>query len=461
MKLLSSGIPIITKNPKRNLLTDGINYHLQWTDLSNTTETHILTTDADLKEVIRRTRNYNNAIRIQVIDGKMKDNTRSTLTQIIDVIEKGGKYTTSRIPLHSDIDTDRNTLVRIPPENIRQIDLMQWLMEGKGKNEEIEVKVYEGHGHDRKLTRAWIPRPAAYITDGIGVGSGGSSSRFSSSSGIGYESTVGMFGTPIGAVSGMKKALTEYESHNKRIPKIVSIEGNIGAGKSTLIQALRERYIQGKDRIIVILEEPVEIWNTVEEDGETLLEKFYKDPVKHGFTLQTMIYTTVYNQINNAIKEYPKAEVIVCERSLQSSKYVFSEMLHYQGKMNLTEGLVYDMLYNDPRTEMALSQGMIYLQVKPETCLERIRSRNRKGEENITLEYLKLCQSYHSDMFQLTNIKAEVINGEYEETNVNLATNIGLTMAFIEKHRKGRALEDPNSTSHKKRRFLSSTDEQS
>jgi deoxyadenosine/deoxycytidine kinase len=88
----------------------------------------------------------------------------------------------------------------------------------------------------------------------------------------------------------MKKALTEYEIHNKRIPKIVSIEGNIGAGKSTLIQALRERYIQGKYRIIVILEEPVEIWNTVEEDGETLLEKFYKDPVKHGFTLQTMIY---------------------------------------------------------------------------------------------------------------------------------------------------------------------------
>jgi hypothetical protein len=73
-------------------------------------------------------------------------------------------------------------------------------MEGKGKNEEIEVKVYEGHGHDRKLTRAWIPRPAAYVTDGIGVGSSGSPSRFSSSSGIGYESTVGMFGTPIGAV---------------------------------------------------------------------------------------------------------------------------------------------------------------------------------------------------------------------------------------------------------------------
>jgi len=396
-----------------------------------------------------------------VIDGKIGDDTRSTLTQIIDVIEKGGKYTTNRIPLYSDIDTDRNTLVRIPPENIRQIDLMQWLMEGKGKNEEIEVKVYEGHGYDRKLTRAWIPRPAAYVTDGIGVGSGGSSSRFSSSSGIGYESTVGMFGTPIGAMSGMKKALTEYESHNKRIPKVVSIEGNIGAGKSTLIQALRERYIQGKDRIIVILEEPVEIWNTVEEDGETLLEKFYKDPVKHGFTLQTMIYTTVYNQINNAIKEFPKAEVIVCERSLQSSKHVFSEMLHHQGKMNLTEGLVYDMLYNDPRTEIALSQGMIYLQVKPETCLERIRSRNRSGEENITLDYLKLCQSYHSDMFKLTNIKAEVINGEYEETNINLATNIGLTMAFIEKHRKGRASEDPNSTSHKKRRLLTSTTEQS
>jgi deoxyadenosine/deoxycytidine kinase len=385
----------------------------------------------------------------------VEENTISTLTQIVDVIEKGGMYTTSEIPLHSKMDTGRNTLVKVPHENTRQLDLMQWIMGGKGDCEEIEVKIYEGHGRERKLTRAWIPRPAAYVTRSASAGSGGSSSGFSSSSGIGYDSTIGMFGSPMGAVSGMKKALTEYENHNRRIPKVVSIEGNIGAGKSTLIKALRDKYVQGKDRIIVVLEEPIEIWDTVEEDGETLLEKFYKDPIKHSFTLQTMIYTTVYNQINNAIKEFPKAEVIVCERSLQSSKYVFSEMLHHQGKMSLTEGLVYDMLYNDSKTEIALSQGMIYLQVKPEVCLERIQIRNRVGEDNITLDYLTLCQSYHSDMFRLTNIKPEVINGEYEDSKTNLATNIGLCMAFIEKHRKGRAMEDPNSNSHKKRRMSS------
>ena len=458
MKLLSNGIPIITKNHRSNLLTDGINYRLQWTDLNPSKETHILTSDADLKEVIRRMRNYNKEIYIQVIDGKMEENTISTLTQIVDIIEKGGIYTTSEIPLHSKRDTGRNTLVDVPPENIRQLDLIQWIMERKGEREEIEVKVYVGHGRDRKLTRAWIPRPAAYVTEGTGVGSGGpSSSKFSSSSGIGYDSNMGKSGgSQPGAISGMKKALTEYENDNRRGPKIVSIEGNIGAGKSTLIRALKDRYIQGKDCIIVILEEPVEVWNTVEEDGETLLEKFYKDPVKYGFTVQTMIYTTVYNQIINAIKEFPKAEVIVCERSLQSSKFVFSEMLHHQGKMNLAEGLVYNMLYDDPRTESALSKGMLYLKTEPETCLERIRVRNRSGEENITLDYLRLCHSYHSDMFHLTDIKPETINGNNEGTEMNLTMNISSAMTFIEKHRKVRSMEDPNSNSHKKRRMLGS-----
>jgi deoxyadenosine/deoxycytidine kinase len=267
---------------------------------------------------------------------------------------------------------------------------------------------------------------------------------------------MGKLGSPFGAISGMKKAITEYENDNRRSPKIVSIEGNIGAGKSTLIRALKDRYTQGKERIVVILEEPVEVWNTVEEDGVTLLDKFYNDPVKYSFTLQTMIYTTVYNQILQAIKEFPKAEVIVCERSIQSSKYVFAEMLQSQGNMDLTESLVLNMLYDDPRTELALSKGMLYLKTEPEICLERIRKRSREGEQKITLDYLKLCESYYSYMFNLTYIRPDTINGNIEDTDTNLATNIGLAMTFIEKHRRVRIREDPNSNSLYKRKRKSS-----
>jgi hypothetical protein len=253
MKLLRTGIPIITKNHTSNILTDGMNYQLQWTDPKSPGETHNVTTDGELKEIIRRMKNTNKDISIQVVDGEISNNITSTLTQLVDIIEKGGKYITKEIPLQFEKDESRRALVKVPPENLRQIDLMQWIMEGKGKREEIEVKVYEGHGGDRKLTRAWLPRPASYVTVGMGGGRGGSSSRFSSSSGIGYESTMGKLGSPFGAVSGMKKAITEYENDNRRSPKIVSIEGNIGAGKSTLIRALKDRYTQGKDRIVVIL----------------------------------------------------------------------------------------------------------------------------------------------------------------------------------------------------------------
>jgi deoxyadenosine/deoxycytidine kinase len=164
----------------------------------------------------------------------------------------------------------------------------------------------------------------------------------------------------------------------------------------------------------------------------------------------------VYNQILQAIKEFPKAEVIVCERSIQSSKYVFAEMLQSQGNMDLTESLVLNMLYDDPRTELALSKGMLYLKTEPEICLERIRKRSREGEQKITLDYLKLCESYYSYMFNLTYIRPDTINGNIEDTDTNLATNIGLAMTFIEKHRRVRIREDPNSNSLYKRKRESS-----
>ena len=37
----------------------------------------------------------------------------------------------------------------------------------------------------------------------------------------------------------------------------------------------------------------------------------------------------------------------------------------------------------------------IYLKTSPEICLQRIKKRGRKGENNITLEYLKSCHEYH------------------------------------------------------------------
>ena len=87
-------------------------------------------------------------------------------------------------------------------------------------------------------------------------------------------------------------------------------------------------------------------------------------------------------------------KTILMERSLFTDRYVFAKMLYHDDKIEDIEYQIYikwfEHFMNDiPEIEF------IYLDIPAETCLERIRQRNRKGEESITLEYLTMCEEYH------------------------------------------------------------------
>ena len=61
---------------------------------------------------------------------------------------------------------------------------------------------------------------------------------------------------------------------------ILSIEGNIGSGKSTLMEELKKAYENNPN--IVFLKEPVDEWNNIcDKDGNTMLSKFYADQKKY------------------------------------------------------------------------------------------------------------------------------------------------------------------------------------
>ena len=60
---------------------------------------------------------------------------------------------------------------------------------------------------------------------------------------------------------------------------IYSIDGNIGSGKSTIVESLKnkfkENYLSNDKVDFVFVDEPVDIWQTVtDESGENILEKF-------------------------------------------------------------------------------------------------------------------------------------------------------------------------------------------
>ena len=184
--------------------------------------------------------------------------------------------------------------------------------------------------------------------------------------------------------------------------EIVSIEGNIGSGKSTLLANLK-KYFKNNDSII-FLKEPVDEWSKIkDENGTTILEKFYADQEKYSFSFQMMAYISRLKLLKDTIKDIQlnhihchskEKYVIITERSLYTDKMVFAKMLYDSGKIEHINYQIYLNWFNTFADEFPVDK-IIYVRTNPEICHQRISTRNRDGEDNIPLEYLESCNIYH------------------------------------------------------------------
>jgi deoxyguanosine kinase len=187
--------------------------------------------------------------------------------------------------------------------------------------------------------------------------------------------------------------------------QLISIEGNIGSGKSTLLKILKEN-TNNNDSNIIFLPEPVDEWsNFKDENGVTVLEKFYKDPKTYAFPFQSMAFTTRYNIVKNVIKNIDNNNdnintCIITERCLLTDKYVFAKMLYDDKCIENINYQIYNSWFTDLLSEEYIPTKIIYVNTEPSLCNERIKLRHRLGEDNIPLDYLENCNIYHNDYIE-------------------------------------------------------------
>lgn len=175
-------------------------------------------------------------------------------------------------------------------------------------------------------------------------------------------------------------------------PILISVEGNIGSGKSTLVETLKTVFENRND--IHFLDEPVEEWNLIKDtDGKNIIEKYYENQEKYAFQFQMMAYISRISLLRNALRN-DKIKIIVTERSIFTDLNVFAQMLYDDKKISEIEFSIYKKWFNEFIQDVP-KLNIIYLKTNPDIALERVNKRNRPGEV-ISIDYLDRCNQYHN-----------------------------------------------------------------
>ena len=196
--------------------------------------------------------------------------------------------------------------------------------------------------------------------------------------------------------------------------QIITIEGNIGSGKSTLLENLFNHY--HNDSSVVFLKEPVNEWEKIRDsDGTTMLQKFYADQKKYSFSFQMMAYITRLVEFKTSIEQNPDATTFFTERSLYTDKNVFAKMLYDMGNIEDVNYQIYTQWFDAFAKDYSIN-NVIYVRTVPRICYHRIYLRSRVGEEDIPLDYLEKCHTYHEAMIHrdFADIDILTIDGDVD-----------------------------------------------
>lgn len=174
----------------------------------------------------------------------------------------------------------------------------------------------------------------------------------------------------------------------------LAIEGNIGAGKTSLAKMIAEKY-----KASLILEQFA--------DNPFLL-KFYKEPEKYSFPLELSFLTTRYHQLMRELMNNDRPA------SFMIADYVLAKSLVFAGvTLQPDYFTLYSQLYHIIDHGLQKPDLLIYLSLPVNQLVNNIRIRGREYEKNISAEYLQKIQDSYMNWFHLQqDMKILMIEGE-------------------------------------------------
>jgi deoxyguanosine kinase len=159
------------------------------------------------------------------------------------------------------------------------------------------------------------------------------------------------------------------------------IEGNIGAGKTTLAIRISEQF-NGR----LILEHFAD---------NPFLPKFYQDPDKYSFPLELSFLASRYKQLNEELGSQDLFKAFTVADYYFMKSLVFAASTLKGDEYSLYRQIFYIIYSSLPKPDI-----YVYLHINTERLLENIKKRSREYEKSITGEYLQKIQDSYFAFFK-------------------------------------------------------------
>ena len=164
---------------------------------------------------------------------------------------------------------------------------------------------------------------------------------------------------------------------------VFTIDGNIGAGKTTILSILNTRYG------IPINLEPIEKWRS-------FLDTFYNDSIKNTFQFQIRIWLDRCNITTNLSNT---SELSGIERSPIFTFHTFIQSAKDSNLINDSEFNLLEELHSTS-SNLWTNNTYIYLRSSPQKCIDRIKTRDRSCESSVSLDYITNLHNLHETATQ-------------------------------------------------------------
>ncbi|HZH67494.1 MAG TPA: deoxynucleoside kinase [Flavisolibacter sp.] len=167
----------------------------------------------------------------------------------------------------------------------------------------------------------------------------------------------------------------------------ITIEGNIGAGKTTLSQMLARHY-----GARLVLEQFAD---------NPFLPKFYENPSQYAFPLELFFMAERFKQLKDLLQQQKDLF-----QNITISDYLFTKCLLF-AKINLSdeEFRLYQRLFDIIHQQLVQPDILIYLHAPVNKLQQNIKKRARSYEQNIPDDYLFSIQETYTNYIKHHNLK--------------------------------------------------------